>query len=108
MTQLKNDVAALRRLFEPWLAASGDTLIFPPEESDENAPFKRELFAKAQQILAAGDSAISGAAFDLPELGNLEFRAIDQALGADPLKSEWVELSTACERVVQSIARAAA
>ena len=108
MTQLKNDVAVLRRLFEPWLAASGDTLIWPPEDSDENAPFKRELFAKAKQILAAGESAISGAAFDMPDLGSLEFNAIDTALGADPLKREWVDLGMACKCVVQSLSRTAA
>ena len=108
MVQLQSDVAALRRLFDPFLAASGDTIIWPPDDSDENAQFKRELFARAKQILAAGESALAGETVDIPELGSLEFRAIDESLSTDALKREWIELSSACRSVVQSLARAAA
>ena len=108
MTQLEHDVALLRRLFEPWLAASGDTLIWPPDESDRNAPFKREMIAKARQILAAGESALVGATFKVPQLDNSQPSAIEAALTSDPLKREFLELGMACKNVVQDLAREAA
>ena len=108
MTQLELEMTALRRLFEPWNTAPHGTVIWEPEASDPNADFKRDLIAKAVKVITAGDSALAGASFEVPEFGESSFSAIQDVLAIDPEERNFIELAAACESVSRSLARVAA
>lgn len=107
MTQLEHDMNVLHRLFEPWLTAPQDTVIWAVEESDPNAHIKHDLIAKANQVLAAGDNALIGARFEVPQFSESAFSAIAEALATDPEERDFFELAEACKRVAQSLAQIA-
>lgn len=98
----------LRRLFEPCLTAPHGPVIWAPEESDPNRQFKRNMIAQAIQVLAAGDGALAGGSFEVPEFGESEFDAVQETLLTDPEENQFFELAVACKNVVQSLARIAA
>ena len=108
MTQLELEMTTLLRLFEPWNTAPHGTVIWEPEASDPNAEFKRDLIAKAVKIISAGDNALAGTSFEVPEFGELSFSAIQDALATDPEERNFIELASACESVSRSLARVAA
>jgi len=99
---------ALRLLFEPWKTAPHGTVIWEPEASDPTAQFKRSVIAKAKEVLAAGDSALAGSGFKIPQFGEADFPAIQDALATDPEQRNFIELAAACESVSRSLARVAA
>lgn len=107
MTQLEHDMVTLRLLFEPWNTAPHGTVIWEPEVSDPNGQFKRDLVAKATQIIDAGDRALAGNSFTVPQFGEPDFSAIQHALATDPELRDFVELAAACESVVRSLTRVA-
>jgi hypothetical protein len=76
--------------------------------SDPNAPYKRELIAKAFEVIAVGDAALAGASFKLPSFGESSFAAIQEALATDPEERDFIELASACESVRRSLAQVAA
>ncbi|UJJ58015.1 hypothetical protein [Rhodanobacter denitrificans] len=108
MTQLESNMTTLRRLFEPWNTAPYGTVIWEPEASDPNAAYKRELIAKAREVIAAGDAALTGASFQLPGFGESSFSAIQDALAMDPEERDFIELAAACENVCRSLVQVAA
>ena len=79
MNQLEHDMVVLHRLFQPWLTAPHGTAIWEPEESDQNAQFKRDMIAKANEVIAAGDAALAGGRFIVPQFGKAEFDAIEES-----------------------------
>lgn len=105
MTRLEQEMATLRLLFEPWNTAPHGTVIWEPEASDPNAQFKRNVIAKAVEVIAAGDNALVRASFKIPQFGEPDFDAIQDALAADPEERNFIELAAACESVVRSLAR---
>lgn len=105
MTQLENEMTALRRLFEPWNTAPHGTVIWQPEASDPNGEFKRDLIANAIEVIAAGDGALAGASFKVPAFGASSFSAIKDALGTDPEERDFIELAAVCESGCRSLAR---
>ncbi len=108
MTRLEQEMATLRLLFEPWNTAPHGTVIWEPEASDPNAQFKRNIIAKAFEVIAAGDNALSGARFTLPQFDEFSFSDIEAALAADHEQRDFIELAAACENVVRSLARVSA
>jgi hypothetical protein len=108
MTQLEREMSALRLLFEPWNTAPHGTVIWEPEPSDPNAQFKHSIIAKATEVIAAGDNALAGVSFKVPQFGESDFSAIQDALVTDPEQRDFIELAAACESVVRSLARVAA
>ena len=108
MTQLEREMSTLRRLFEPWNTTPHGTVIWEPEASDPNAEFKRNLIAKATEVIAAGDNALAGANFKVPQFGESDFPTIQDALASDPEQRDFIELAAACESVVSSLGRVAA
>ena len=108
MTQLEREMAALRLLFEPWKTAPHGTVIWEPEASDPNVQFKRNVIAKATEVIAAGDNALAGSGFTVPQFGEPDFSAIQDALATDPEQRDFIELAAACESVVRSLARVTA
>ncbi len=108
MSQLEHEMVVLRLLFEPWNTAPHGTVIWEPEVSDPNAQFKRETIAKATAVVAAGDSALAGSSFTVPQFGEADFSAIQDALATDPEQRNFIELAAACESVVRSLVRVAA
>ena len=108
MTQLEHAMASLHGLFTPWLSAPHGTVIWEPEESDPNAQFKRDFIAKAYQVLAAGDHALSGSNFKVPKFGEAEFDALETSLANDPEERSFFELAAACESVVKALGQPAA
>ncbi|SBV37685.1 hypothetical protein STPYR_12628 [uncultured Stenotrophomonas sp.] len=108
MSQLEYKMVTLRLLFEPWNTAPHGTAIWEPEASDPNAQFKREIIAKATAVIATGDSALAGSSFTVPQFGEADFSAIQDALATDPEQRDFIELAAACESVVRSLARVAA
>lgn len=103
--QLQQEMTVLRRLFEPWNTGWGDTVIWEPEASDLNAQFKRDMIGKARDVIAAGESALAGTSFKVPEFAESEFDAIEESLGDDHEQRNFYELAVACGRVVQSLGR---
>ena len=108
MIQLEQEMIVLRRLFEPWNTAPHGTVIWEPETTDPNAEFKRDLIARALEVIAAGDCALAGATFSAPDFGESSFSPIQEALATDPEERDFIELAAACERVSHSLARVAA
>ncbi len=108
MSQLEHEMATLRLLFEPWNTVPHGTVIWEPETSDPNAQFKRSIIAKATEVITAGDNALAGTSFTVPQFGESDFTAIQDALATDPEQRDFIELAAACERVVRSLARVAA
>lgn len=107
MTQLEMEMTALRRLFEPWNTAPHGTVIWEPEAPDPNAEFKRDLIAKAIEVIAAGDAALLGASFKVPKFGESSISAIQDALATDPEERDFIGLAAACEGVCRSLSRVA-
>ena len=108
MTQLEQEMTVLRLLFEPWNTAPSGTVIWEPEASDPNAGFKRDMIAKATEVIAAGDNALSGGNFKVPQFGESEFTAIQETLANDHEQRAFYELAIACDRVSKSVQRVAA
>ena len=108
MTHLEQEMTVLRRLFEPWNTSPSGIVIWEPEASDPNAKFKRDVIGKASEVITAGDSALAGASFNVPQFGEPEFDSIQESLANDHEQSAFYELAVACDRVVQSLARVAA
>ena len=107
MTQLEHEIATLRLLFEPWNTAPWGTVIWEPEASDPNAQFKRSIIAKAFEVISAGDNALAGTSFTVPQFGESDFPAIQYALATDLEQRDFIKLAAACESVVRSLAREA-
>lgn len=105
MIKLEQDITTLRRLFEPWNTAPHGTAIWEPEASDLHAQFKRNLIAKAMEIIAAGESALAGVSFKTPQFGESDFTAIQDTLATDAEQRDFIELAIACESVTRSLAR---
>lgn len=108
MSQLEREMAALRLLFEPWNTAPHGTVIWEPDASDRNARFKCRIIAKATSVIAAGDRALAGSSFTIPQFGEADFSAIQDALTTDPEQRDFLELATACESVVRSLSQVSA
>lgn len=108
MVQLEHEVIALRRLFEPWNTSPHGTVIWEPEESDPNAQLKRYMIEKAREVIAAGDNALAGTDFKVPQFGESEFTAIEESLANDHQQKAFYELAVACDRVVRSLGQGAA
>lgn len=107
MTQLEHEMATLRLLFKPWIAAPHGTVILEHETAYPNAQFKRSIIAKGTEVITAGDEALAGTSFTAPQLGESDFTAIQDALATDPVHLDFIELAAACESVVRSLARVA-
>lgn len=108
MTQLEHAMIKLRLLFEPWSTAPYGTVIWAPEASDPNAHFKRNMISKATEVITAGEKALAGARFEVPEFGETDFSDIQDALATDSEERDFLELAAACESVVSCLARAGA
>ncbi|KIQ26025.1 hypothetical protein RT95_12520 [Xanthomonas campestris] len=108
MNHLEQEMTLLRRLFEPWNTVPHGTVIWEPEASDPNGAFKREMIGKAGEVIAAGDSALAGASFNVPQFGEPDFDSLEASLANDHEQGAFYELAVACDRVVQSLARVAA
>ncbi|WP_334132154.1 hypothetical protein [Silanimonas lenta] len=106
MTKLESDVSALRRLFEPWATAPHGPVIWEPEPSDPNEAYKRGLINKAIEVLGAGEAALAGESFRIPDFGESSFPGIQDALAGDAEASDFIQLAFACERVRRSLAQA--
>ena len=105
MTQLEHNMTVLRRLFEPWNTAPHGPVIWEPEASDANAQFKRGIISKAAKVITAGESALAGASFTMPQFGESEFNAISATLATDHEERAFHELAVACESVVKALGR---
>lgn len=108
MTPLEIKMATLRRLFEPWNSARHGTAIWEPEASDPNAEFKRVFIANAIEVIVAGESALAGSSFNLPDFGDSSFSTIEKALATDPEEHAFMELAAACESIRRSLMQIAA
>ena len=108
MSQLEQELIVLRRLFEPWNTAPHGTVIWEPDESDQNAEFKRNLISKASEVIVAGENALACNSFEVPQFGEPEFNAIAELLANDHAQQDFYELAVACHRVVKSLVRIAA
>ena len=107
MTKLEQEMSDLRRLFEPWNTASGDTVIWQPEEADPHHQFKREMIGKAGEVIAAGENALAGRKFTVPRVGQPDFETIEASLATDADQNAFLELAVACDRVSRSLAQVA-
>ena len=111
MNRLKQEVEILRRLFDPEASKPNGTVMWEPRDNDPHAQFKNDLLDKAGSILVAGDLALSGGLYTVPEFGDSEFDSIEKTLTGDLSDSDdraYFELAAACENVVQSLKRLAA
>lgn len=105
MSKLERELSALRRLFEPWSSSPQGTVIWEPEASDPNGQFKRDVIAKAAEVIAAGDNLLAGASVKVPRFGEADISAIEGALATDAEQRDYMELATACERVSRLLTR---
>jgi hypothetical protein len=103
MIQLKQELATLRRLFEPWNTAPSGTAIWEPEPSDPNALFKRNLIDYAYKVIAAGDSTLSGENFNAPQFDEALFDKIQESLSNDHEHQAFLELAQALNSVVSTL-----
>lgn len=103
MTQLEHEMTILRRLFEPWNTSPSGTVIWEPEVSDPSVEFKRGFISRAAQVIRAGDNALADTSFTVPNIGESDFAAIQEALVGDPEERDFVELAAACGRVCRTL-----
>lgn len=90
-----------------WLAGLGWTCVHGDDVSPGAEPELRSRYSDVV-LIAPGDSALAGVSFKIPQFGESDFPAIEEALATDPEQRDFIELAAACEGVVRSLARIAA
>lgn len=105
MSDLSRSIAALRSLFNPHTGSLTSTMIWEPENTDPNFNVKRNIIAKAEQALAAGDTTIAGGLPKPLQFGDAKFIAIESMV-SDAEQREYIELAHAIKAVATAINQA--
>ena len=107
MSNLASAVETLRKLLTAEPGYSNATVIWEPKKSDASFEFKRDIIAKAEQILMTGEAALADRHPKTTEFGDADFNAVEQALVNDAEQQAYYELALACEHVIRLIRQTA-